>query len=257
MKTFATTWKEGLIGNLWCSYEKATLVGSGFSSVEEATAFYREILDLVGSFVADELDPYVKQIDEEGAVHNQGEVTLPAKMEEVMAKAAEMGLHGMCFPRELGGMNAPEMLNHLHSEIFGRADVSVMAHHSFHAGIALVLLYYSELEGSTDWDPKTGAIIKTRWHEAIQEILQGKAWGSMDITEPDAGSDMAALRTKAELGEDGVWRLTGQKIFITSGHGNTMWLLLEPRNHKERWRGRGTSRSIPFSGSGIRGERTG
>lgn len=191
----------------------------GFSSVEEATAFYREILDLVGSFVADELDPYVKQIDEEGAVHNQGEVTLPAKMEEVMAKAAEMGLHGMCFPRELGGMNTPEMLNHLHSEIFGRADVSVMAHHGFHAGIALVLLYYSELEGSTDWDPKTGAIIKTRWHEAIQEILQGKAWGSMDITEPDAGSDMAALRTKAELGEDGVWRLTGQKIFITSGHG--------------------------------------
>ena len=191
----------------------------GFSSVEEATAFYREILQLVGGFIADELDPHVKAIDEEGATYDSGEVRLPEKMEEIMEKAAEMGLHGMCFPRELGGMNAPEMLNHLHSEIFGRADVSVMAHHGFHAGIALVLLYYSELEGSTQWDSATGTIVNTRWREAIEEILQGKAWGSMDITEPDAGSDMAALRTRGDLGEDGVWRLTGQKIFITSGHG--------------------------------------
>ena len=193
--------------------------GKAFASVDEAKTFFEDILTLVGKFVAEDLDPHVTAIDEHGAVHKDGEVTLHPTLESVMSKAAEMGLHGMCIPRELGGMNAPELLNHLHAELFGRADVSVMAHHGFHAGIAMVLLYYSMEEGTTEWDPETRTIKSTRWENAIREILSGKAWGSMDITEPDAGSDMAALRTRATLDADGIWRLTGQKIFITSGHG--------------------------------------
>src|SRR5262249_32557123 len=51
------------------------------------------------------------------------------------------------------------------------------------------------------------------------EIASGAAWGCMDITEPDAGSDMAALRTVAEQAPDGSWTVSGRKIFITSGHG--------------------------------------
>ena len=145
----------------------------GFKSTEEATAFYREILELVGGFVADDVAPHVRAIDEEGATHVAGEVHLPEKMETIMASIAEMGLHKMCFPRELGGMNAPELINHLQSELFGRADVSIMAHHGFHAGIALVLFYYSIEEGSTERDPETGAILKTRWHKEISEILDG------------------------------------------------------------------------------------
>jgi hypothetical protein len=52
----------------------------------------------------------------------------------------------------------------------------------------------------------------------VDEILAGEAWGCMDITEPGAGSDMAALRCKGRLDEDGAWRVSGEKIFITSGH---------------------------------------
>ena len=46
----------------------------------------------------------------------------------------------------------------------------------------------------------------------IEEICEGKAWGSMDITEPNAGSDMAALRCKGECDSDGQWTVTGEKV---------------------------------------------
>ncbi|MGB5704324.1 MAG: acyl-CoA dehydrogenase family protein, partial [Polyangiales bacterium] len=75
------------------------------------------------------------------------------------------------------------------------------------------------LEGSSDIDPTTGRINETRWREAVEEIVAGEAWGCMDITEPDAGSDMAALRAVGEQDADGNWYVTGEKIFITSGHG--------------------------------------
>jgi len=62
-------------------------------------------------------------------------------------------------------------------------------------------------------------IKETRFADVIAELASGEAWGSMDITEPDAGSDMAAMRSVGEEDENGDWFVTGNKIFITSGHG--------------------------------------
>ena len=91
-----------------------------------------------------------------------------------------------------------ELSGTMDAEMMARADVSAMAHHSFHGGIAMAALVFSALEGSSDIDPVTGRINETRWRKAITEIASGEAWGCMDITEPDAGSDMAALRTVGE-----------------------------------------------------------
>jgi alkylation response protein AidB-like acyl-CoA dehydrogenase len=77
---------------------------------------------------------------------------------------------------------------------------------------------FSMFEGSTTFDA-SGRIVSTRWEKEIGEIAAGQAWGSMDITEPDAGSDMAALRTVGTQDAAGDWSVSGQKIFITSGHG--------------------------------------
>jgi hypothetical protein len=83
--------------------------------------------------------------------------------------------------------------------------------------MALAMLIFSIREGTTTFD---GArVVDTRFKTELEEIARGDAWGCMDITEPDAGSDMAALRTVGEQDEDGNWTVTGQKIFITSGHG--------------------------------------
>jgi alkylation response protein AidB-like acyl-CoA dehydrogenase len=193
--------------------------GEGFSSTGEAVDFYRDVLEMFGQFVAEEIKPYEKEIDAKGVDLVDGEVVFPERLTGIFEKIKELHLHGLPLPRELGGMNAPLIVYFLNSELMARADVSTMAHHGFHAGMAMAALVFSAHEGSSEIDPATGRIEQTRWKKAIEEIAAGDAWGCMDITEPDAGSDMAALRTVGEQDADGNWYVTGEKIFITSGHG--------------------------------------
>ncbi len=187
-------------------------------TIAEAQELFTDIARAIGELAGDEIAPHAAQIDREGVIFENGEARFPKRLEEVSRKVSQMDLHGVCVPRELGGMNAPMALYYLTSEVLSRAEVSVMAHHGFHGGMALAMLLFSMREGTTKLDEK-GHIVSTRFEKEIKEIISGKAWGCMDITEPDAGSDMARLRAKGVLGADGVWRVTGQKIFITSGHG--------------------------------------
>lgn len=193
--------------------------GDGPENHEEAMSFYRDIAEMVGEFVATEIKPYEKEIDAKGVELVDGEVVFPDRLREVFEKIGDLDLHNLTVPRELGGMNAPLLLYFINSEVMGRADVSVMAHHGFHGGMAMAALVFSVSEGSSEIDPETGRVVKTRWENVIRDIGSGNAWGCMDITEPDAGSDMAALRTVGEQDQDGNWFVTGEKIFITSGHG--------------------------------------
>lgn len=200
-------------------HDFADAEGDGFKNTEEAVDFYRNIVEMFGEFVAEEIKPYEKEIDANGVELVDGEVVFPARLNDIFEKIKALDLHGLPIPRELGGMNAPMLVYFMNSELMARADVSTMAHHGFHAGIAMAALVFSALEGSSEIDPKTGRINATRWRDVIEEIAAGKAWGCMDITEPDAGSDMAALRAVGEQDANGNWYVTGEKIFITSGHG--------------------------------------
>lgn len=191
----------------------------GHENLEEALEFYGDIADMFGQFVADEVAPHAAEIDASGLELVDGEVVFPDRLNRIFEQLKDLDLHGLNAPRELGGMNAPMLLYFVNAEMFARADVSTMAHHSFHGGIAMAALVFSVTEGSTEIDPDKLQITKTRWQDAIGEMIRGEAWGCMDITEPDAGSDMAQLRATGTLGDDGVWRVSGEKIFITSGHG--------------------------------------
>ncbi len=191
----------------------------GFKDAAEAIAFYREVAATVGTFAAEEVAPHAAELDRAGVRFADGEAQFPPRLTAIFDKIRELGLHGMALPRELGGSNVPVLLYYACSELLSRGDASVMVHNGFHGAIALAMMVLSMFEGTTDLDPATGRIVKTRWRDEIAEIAAGRAWGSMDITEPDAGSDMAALRTTATRDEAGNWFVTGQKIFITSGHG--------------------------------------
>jgi len=191
----------------------------GFRSVEEARDFYSEIVTMFGEFVAEEIAPHVAEIDREGVLFEDGEAKFPPRLEGIFQKMRELDVHGMCLPRELGGVNAPILLYDIHNELLGRVEQAAMTHYSFHGGMALAMLALSVEEGTTEFDGDRLKVSRTRFAEAIGEIVRGEAWGCMDITEPDAGSDMAALRMTGELDDAGQWKLTGQKIFITSGHG--------------------------------------
>jgi alkylation response protein AidB-like acyl-CoA dehydrogenase len=205
----------------------------GFTSAKEALDFYQETLDMVGGFVADEIAPHAAQIDREELKLENGEVKFPPRLQGIFDQIKALGLHGIAVPRELGGMNAPLLIYYLASELFARGDVSVMAHHGFHGGMAMAMLMLSLREGTTKIDSDTGVIHETRFREAIEEIVRGEAWGCMDITEPDAGSDMARLRARGEQDEKGNWFVTGQKIFITSGHGKWHFVIARTEETKD------------------------
>jgi alkylation response protein AidB-like acyl-CoA dehydrogenase len=191
----------------------------GFRDANQALTFYREVATTVGAFAADEIAPWAAEIDRQGVRFQNGEASFPPRLAGIFGKMAELDLFGLTLPRELGGTNAPMLLYFINGELLARADVSVMSHYGFHGGIAMAMLVLSLLEGSTTLDHATGQVVETRWPTEMAEIASGRAWGSMDITEPDAGSDMAALRAVGTQAPDGKWTLKGQKIFITSGHG--------------------------------------
>jgi len=191
----------------------------GYKTADEAVSAYRDMLEMVGSFAGDEVAPFASAIDRAGVKLRDGEAVLPPELDAIFDKMKALDLHSLSLPRELGGVNCPMLVHFVVTELFARADVSVMAHYSFHSGIALSLLMYSVNEGTTRFDQATHSISHTRFSAEIAEILRGDAFGSMDITEPDAGSDMGALKCKGEQDPHGQWFVSGQKIFITSGHG--------------------------------------
>lgn len=191
----------------------------GYTSLEEALAAYRDILSMIGTFAADEIAPHAATIDRKGVRMEGGEGVLAPETDAIMAKVQELDLHGLALPREFGGFNCPMLVHFMVAELLARAEVSVMTHYNFYSGIALSLLMFSVHEGTTTFDREKRQLTGTRFRAEIGEILRGDAWGSMDITEPDAGSDMGALKARGEQDEDGNWYVTGQKIFLTSGHG--------------------------------------
>jgi 3-(methylthio)propanoyl-CoA dehydrogenase len=193
---------------------------------------FRELLDVAGTFAADEVATRARQIDREGARLENGVVKTGPAQEQIFDMLREMGFYGLCVPKELGGMNAPALLYYFMCEMLARADVSVMVHFGFHAATAVSVLHYSIREGTTEAD-EHGRISRTRWQDVIETILAGNAWGSMDLTEANAGSDLAALRTRAVRDAEGVWRVSGNKIFITSGHGQYHLVLAKTEDRDE------------------------
>lgn len=212
----------------------------GYKDTREAVTSYRDILSMIGEFVAEEIAPHALQIDREGVSMVGGEAVFPPRLQGIFAAIQSLELHGMCLPRELGGLNCPIMLYLITTEVMARADVSVMAHYGFHGGMAMAMLAFSIREGTTTFDAQEKRIQQTRFAECIEEIRRGEAWGCMDITEPHAGSDMAQLRAYGEQDEQGNWYVTGQKIFITSGHGKYHFVIARTEQAKDG--------NDPFSG---------
>ncbi|MEK7703885.1 MAG: acyl-CoA dehydrogenase family protein [Myxococcota bacterium] len=187
-------------------------------NASDALESYRELLTLVGEFVAEEVAPRAKDLDRQGThLGTDGVVQDGAAHQQIFTKLRELGLYGMTLPRELDGFNAPTLVYFAAAEIFSRADAGVMTHFGFHAGLAGAFCQYTMHDPRTKIDD-VGRITDTPWRAMLAEIVAGKAWGSMDLTESDAGSDLAAIRSRAVKDKDGIWRLTGNKIFITSGH---------------------------------------
>lgn len=160
------------------------------------------ILDEAGKLCNDVLAPLNRTGDLQGCTLEDGVVTTPDGFRDAYAKFVEGGWQGLQFASEHGGMGLPKALGCALMEMVQGANMAFgLGPMLTYAGIEALIAH-----GSDE--------LKTLY---LPRIITGEWSASMQLTEPQAGSDVGALKTKAEPNGDGSWSLTGQKIFITWG----------------------------------------
>ncbi|MBN8429921.1 acyl-CoA dehydrogenase C-terminal domain-containing protein [Microbulbifer salipaludis] len=160
------------------------------------------ILEEMGKLAANTLDPINRSGDEEGCHWNDGVVTTPKGFPEAYATYCEGGWGALVGNPEFGGMGMPKMLGAQVEEMLCSANISFALYPVLTNGACLAL----DAHGSDE--------LKQKY---LPNMYAGTWAGAMDLTEPHAGTDLGIIRTKAEPQDDGSYRITGSKIFITGG----------------------------------------
>ena len=168
---------------------------------EDTTDVLESILEEAGSFATGVLDPLNRVADKEGCTWNDGEVTTPKGFKEAYKKFADAGWIGLPVPDEYGGQGLPSLLLGPTLEMWNAANIGFANGPLLNQGAIEAI----ELVGSDE-----------QKQTYIPNLVSGKWTGTMCLTEPQAGSDLAQVRTKAVPDGDH-YLLTGQKIFITFG----------------------------------------
>jgi len=180
-----------------------------------ADGFAATILDQAGTFAEDVLAPINRQGDLSGSKLENGSVVTAPGWREAYAKWVEGGWAGVTAPTDAGGMGLPHLLDSACLEMWTSANMAFMLCPMLSSGAILALDRHGSEELKQTYLPK---------------IVSGEWSATMNLTEPQAGSDLGALRTRAERQSDGTYRLFGQKIFITYGDhdmaGNIVHLVL-------------------------------
>lgn len=196
----------------------------------DAQVLYQEFLRSLGEFIAEKIDPKVHLLDEQHPTLKDGEMTDPPVMKEFMKGLVDMGATALPFPRHVGGFNMPWTVTNMVTEMVARADVSLMTYYSFFSGFGMVFQIFALEEGSFTAEKRK--IASTRFDDQMRDVCQGKTSGAMCLTEPQAGSDLAQINTQAVKDKDGYWYITGQKIWITCGHGEHHLVLARSESKK-------------------------
>ena len=197
-----------------------------YAPADEADAVdnYRRILEIIGQIAGEMIAPSAEQIDREGNTLNaDGTVTLHPLVRQNLDRLVQADMMGFTLPYRYGGLNCPNLVYTMATEIISRADASLMNLFGLQ-GIAETVYAFASQE------------IKD---EILPRFARGEVTGAMVLTEPDAGSDLQAVRLRAHQDEQGNWFLSGVKRFITNGCGEI--LLTLARSEPEISDGRGLS----------------
>jgi 3-(methylthio)propanoyl-CoA dehydrogenase len=168
---------------------------------EESAEALDAVLEEAAAFASGVLDPLNRSGDVEGCTYRDGNVSVPRGFKEAYKKFAEAGWIGLPVLQEYGGQGLPQLLLGPVLEMWNAANVG------FANGPLLN-------QGAIEAIESTGSDEQKRRY--IPNLVSGKWMGTMCLTEPQAGSDLAQVRAKAEPDGDR-YRITGQKIFITFG----------------------------------------
>ena len=190
---------------------------------EDAIDNYERVLEIIGEICAEIIAPNAESVDHEGPQVINNRVKYARGTQENHDALAQAGLYGMSLPRQYGGLNFSMIPYIMGGEMVSRAD----------AGFANIWGLQDCAETIAEFADES---IKA---EFLPRVCQGETC-SMDLTEPDAGSDLQAVQLKATYNEhDGVWYLNGVKRFITNGDAQIKLVLA--RSEEGSTDGRGLS----------------
>jgi len=191
---------------------------------EDVVDNYRRVLEIIGQVAAETVAPSAETVDREGnTLNDNGTVTLHPLVQENLRRLTQADLMGFTLPRKYGGLNCPNVIYTMATEIVSRADCSLMNLFGLQ-GIADTIYAFADDE-LKDY--------------ILPRFCRGEVTGAMVLTEPDAGSDLQAVRLRAYQDEKGDWYLSGVKRFITNGCGEV--LLVLARSEPDISDGRGLS----------------
>jgi alkylation response protein AidB-like acyl-CoA dehydrogenase len=176
---------------------------------EDAMENYRNVLAMVGDLSANCIAPRAGDVDGEGATLTDGKVTYAEGTRKNLKELAQADLLGTVLPRAYGGLNFPFTIYMMIVEMISRADASLMN--------------IFGLQDIGDTIRKFGTEDQCR--EFLPKISTGEFTGAMALTEPDAGSDLQAVKLQAYQNDKGEWRLRGVKRFITNGNAEVLLVL--------------------------------
>jgi alkylation response protein AidB-like acyl-CoA dehydrogenase len=160
------------------------------------------ILEGCAALCEEVLSPLNLSGDQEGCHFNDGEVTTPKGFKEAYRQYMEGGWQGLSHPKEYGGQGLPMSLNLLKAEMMGTANWSFTMYPGLSLGCMNTVMQY----GNED---------QRRLY--LTPLVEGRWAGTMCLTEPQCGTDLGQIKTRAEPQPDGTYKLFGTKIFISSG----------------------------------------
>ena len=192
---------------------------------EDAIENYKRLLDIAGDVAANIIEPNSEAVDLEGPHLENGRMIYASKTFENLDATRKAGLWGISMPRRYGGLNLPNTVFSMASEVVSAADAGFQNVWSLQSCIDTLYEFGSEEQRQ----------------KYIPRICAGETM-SMDLTEPDAGSDLQRVMLKATKDADGTWRLNGVKRFITNGDSDIHLVLA--RSEEGTKDGRGLSMFI-------------
>ncbi|HLT96659.1 MAG TPA: acyl-CoA dehydrogenase [Acidimicrobiia bacterium] len=172
----------------------------GFQHLDPDTV--RGILAEGGRFFAEVMAPLNRIGDQQGSVLEDGEVRTPEGFKEAYAQYVEAGWGGAHIPEEYGGGGLPYTVGIVLQEMFKTANMAFSLCPLLTQAAIEALIQHGDDEQRATY---------------LQKLVTGEWSGTMCLTEPQAGSDVGALTTRAVRQDDGTYRITGTKIFITWG----------------------------------------
>ncbi len=225
---------RNIVGIAEDNYQQAKEFRDAPVNYEDALENYKKVLEVVGDLAGNRIAPRAADVDREGASIQDGKVSYAKGTQKNLKELAQADLMGMILPRKYGGLNFPFTPYMMAVELVSRADASLMN-----------LFGLQDIAGTIG---KFGT--EEQRIEFLPKFCTGEYSGAMALTEPDAGSDLQAVKLQAYQNREGQWFLRGVKRFITNGSGEVLIVLA--RSEAGTKDGRGLSMFVCYGGKSVK-----